>query len=161
MFVRRRIHIESLNVAASEVEGIHRFTIVINETEDVARKLVQQIDKQVDVFKTFFHTNEELVWQQQVLCKVTGIDTNQATENALHAHGARRINTGDEYTVYEVTGAAETTAAVVEMLEPFGITEMVKSARIAVIKSNLGIRKKLKQIEPLNTCLSDVEDNGF
>jgi acetolactate synthase-1/3 small subunit len=158
MFVRRRIDIESLNVAASEVEGIHRFTIVINETEEVTRKLMLQINKQVNVFKTFFNTNEEIVWQKQLLCKVAGSDTNEAIENALNIYGARRISTGDEYTVYGVTGSAETTDAVEKLLEPLGITEIVKSARIAVIKSNHAIHQKLKLIEPLNNYLSKVED---
>jgi acetolactate synthase-1/3 small subunit len=58
MFSRRRIHIEAMNVVASASEGLHRFTIVINESEEVTRKLLQQIDKQVEVFKTFFQAGE-------------------------------------------------------------------------------------------------------
>ena len=92
------------------------------------------------------------------MCKVTAANTNEATENALIGYGARRISTGDKYAVYEVAGSEDTTAAVVQMLEPLGITEMVKSARIAVTKSNPGIREKLKQIEPLNSCLRHVDD---
>lgn len=71
MFLRRRIQIESLLVAPSGVEGIHRFTIVITETEEETRKLLLQIDKQVDVFKTFYYSNSDVVWQEQVLFKVS------------------------------------------------------------------------------------------
>jgi acetolactate synthase-1/3 small subunit len=52
MFSRRKINIESLNTSPSEAEGIHSFTIVINETEDVVRKLSRQIEKQVEVFES-------------------------------------------------------------------------------------------------------------
>jgi acetolactate synthase-1/3 small subunit len=158
MFARRRIQLESLNVAASEVEGIHRFTMVINETQEETRKLMLQIDKQVDVFKTYFHTNEEIVWQEQVLCKVVGNGSNEVIETALNTYGARRINTGKEYTVYEVTGSAETTDAVIKALEPLGITEVVRSARIAVIKTQNAIHQKLKQIEPKNNFVASVEN---
>src|SRR6202035_341494 len=70
LFSRRKINIESLNTSPSEVQGIHRFTIVINETEDVVRKLCRQIEKQVEVLKAYFNTNDEIVWQEMALYKV-------------------------------------------------------------------------------------------
>ena len=51
MFSRRKINIESLNTSPSEIEGIHRFTIVIQEFEEVVKKLARQIEKQVEVLK--------------------------------------------------------------------------------------------------------------
>jgi acetolactate synthase-1/3 small subunit len=66
MISRRLMHIVSLDVAPSGLDGIYRFILVINEGEDAVRKLMLQIDKQVDVFKTFFDTNEEDIWQQQL-----------------------------------------------------------------------------------------------
>jgi len=70
IFSRRKINIESLNTSPSEVEGIHRFTIVINETEEVVKKLVRQLDKQVEILRAFYNTDEELVWQEMALYKV-------------------------------------------------------------------------------------------
>jgi acetolactate synthase-1/3 small subunit len=63
LFSRRKINIESLNTSPSEVESIHRFTIVISETEEVVRKIVRQIEKQVDVLKAYYNTNDEIIWQ--------------------------------------------------------------------------------------------------
>lgn len=60
IFSRRRIQIVSLNVVAAEVENMYRFEIVINESEAVTVKLVQQIDKQVEVFASSFFVNEEV-----------------------------------------------------------------------------------------------------
>ena len=51
IFSRRKINVDSLNTSPTEVESVHRFTIVIDETEDVVRKLCTQIEKQVDVLK--------------------------------------------------------------------------------------------------------------
>ena len=60
IFSRRQIHIVSLNVVAAVVEDMYRFEIVINESEAVTVKLVQQIDKQVEVFASSFFVNEEV-----------------------------------------------------------------------------------------------------
>ncbi|MCK6691841.1 MAG: acetolactate synthase small subunit, partial [Thermoanaerobaculia bacterium] len=54
LFSRRKINVDSLNTSPSEVEGIHRFTIVINETEDMVRKLARQMEKQVEVLRAFY-----------------------------------------------------------------------------------------------------------
>ena len=70
IFSRRKINVESLNTSPSEVDSVHRFTIVINETEDVVRKLCRQIEKQVEVLKAYYNTNEEIVWQELALYKV-------------------------------------------------------------------------------------------
>ena len=70
MFSRRKINIESLNTSPSEIEGIHRFTIVINEVEEVVKKLARQIEKQVEVLKAYYNTNDEIVWQELALYKV-------------------------------------------------------------------------------------------
>jgi acetolactate synthase-1/3 small subunit len=70
IFSRRKINVESLNTSPSEIESVHRFTIVINEVEDVVRKLCRQIEKQVEVLKAYYNTNEEIVWQELALYKV-------------------------------------------------------------------------------------------
>src|SRR5690348_15299399 len=70
IFSRRKINIESLNTSPSEVDSVHRFTIVINETEDVVRKLCRQIEKQVEVLKAYYNTSDEIVWQELALYKV-------------------------------------------------------------------------------------------
>ena len=62
IFSRRKINIESLNTSPSEIPGIHRFNIVIHETEDVVKKLVRQIEKQVEVLKAYYNTNDEIIW---------------------------------------------------------------------------------------------------
>lgn len=55
IIARRRINIESIHVAASGLPGIHRFTIVVNDSEEVVRKLSSQLEKQIAVFKSFLN----------------------------------------------------------------------------------------------------------
>ena len=61
IFSRRKINIESLNTSPSEAEGIHRFTLVIHETEEVVMKICRQLEKQIDVLKAYFNTDDEIV----------------------------------------------------------------------------------------------------
>lgn len=153
IFSRRRINIESLNVAASEVEGIHRFTVVVVDTEDVIKKLCLQIEKQVEVFKCFFHTNEEIVWQEQALYKVTNCAAKHAgfEKLLLDNSGKRLTGTKDDYTIFETTGTPEAIIALAKDLEPLGLAEFVKGGRIAVIKSGNAFHQKLKQFVSMHS----------
>jgi len=149
IFSRRKINIESLNTSPSEVEGIHRFTIVINELEEVVKKLVRQIEKQVEVLKAYYNTNEEIVWQELALYKVPTdeIAEKVKVERLLREYGARAVVIRKDYTVFETTGQREETDKLVEVLEPFGLIEFVRSARVAIIKASSGFHNKLKEFE--------------
>lgn len=149
MFSRRKINIESLNTSPSEVEGIHRFTIVINEFEDVVRKLCRQIEKQVEVLKAYFNTNDELIWQELALYKVPTdeIAEKVKVERLLREYGARAVVIRKDYTVFETTGQREETDRLIKALEPFGLIEFVRSARVAIIKDSHGFHEKLKEFE--------------
>ena len=149
IFSRRKINIESLNTSPSEAEGIHRFTIVIDETEDVVRKLARQIEKQVEVLKAYYNTNDEIVWQELALYKVSTdeIAEKAKVERLLREHGARAVVIRKDYTIFETSGHREETDKLVEVLAPFGLIEFVRSARVAIIKDSKGFHEKLKEFE--------------
>ncbi|HEU4574120.1 MAG TPA: acetolactate synthase small subunit [Chitinophagaceae bacterium] len=149
IFSRRKINIESLNTSPSEIEGIHRFTIVIEETEEVVSKLVRQIEKQVEVLKAYYSTSDEIVWQELALYKVPtdAIAEKVKVERLLRQYGARAVVIRKDYTVFETTGHREETDKLVEVLEPYGLIEFVRSARVAIIKDSNGFHEKLKEFE--------------
>jgi acetolactate synthase-1/3 small subunit len=149
IFSRRKINIESLNTSPSEAEGIHRFTILIEETEDVVRKLARQIEKQVEVLKAYYNTNDEIVWQELALYKVSTdeIAEKAKVERLLREHGARAVVIRKDYTIFETSGHREETDKLVEVLAPFGLIEFVRSARVAIIKDSKGFHEKLKEFE--------------
>jgi acetolactate synthase I/III small subunit len=149
IFSRRKINIDSLNTSPSEIESVHRFTIVINETEEVVRKLCRQIEKQVEVLKTYYNNNDEIVWQELALYKVPTdvIAEHVQVERLLSQHGAKAVVIRKDYTVFEVAGHREETDNLIKVLEPFGLIEFVRSARIAIIKNSEGFHKKLKEFE--------------
>ena len=149
LFSRRKINIESLNTSPSEVEGIHRFTIVINETEEVVRKLCRQLEKQVEILKAYYNTNEEIIWQELALYKVSTdeIAEKVKVERLLREYGARAVVIRKDFTVFETTGQREETDRLVKALEPYGLIEFVRSARVAIIKDSRGFHEKLKEFE--------------
>ncbi len=149
IFSRRKINIESLNTSPSEVDSVHRFTIVINETEDVVRKLCRQIEKQVEVLKAYYNTQDEIVWQELALYKVPTdvIAAEVQVERLLRQYGAKAVVIRKDYTVFEVAGHREETDTLIRVLEPYGLIEFVRSARVAIIKNSDGFHRKLKEFE--------------
>lgn len=160
IFSRRKINIESLNTSPSEVEGIHRFTIVVTETEEVLRKICLQIEKQIDVLKAYFNTNEELIWQEQALYKVPAeiIAEKVHVERLLRQYGANAVVIRKDYIVFETAGHREEIDRLTEELTQYGLIEFVRGARIAIIKASAGFHSKLKKFEQKEPSLEIVEN---
>lgn len=160
IFSRRKINIESMNSSPSEIEGIHRFTIVITEAEDVVRKLCRQIEKQVEVLKVYYNTDEEIIWQELALYKVSTDEVAEKVqvERLLREYGARAVVIRKDYTVFETSGHREETDKLVKVLEPFGLIEFVRSARVAIIKASHGFHEKLKEFEQLDPGEQVIEN---
>jgi acetolactate synthase-1/3 small subunit len=149
IFSRRKINVESLNTSPSEVQGIHRFTIVVQESRDVVLKIVRQIEKQVEVLKAYYNTNDEIVWQELALYKVLSDEITEKVkvERLLREFGARAVAIRKDFIVFETTGHREETNKLMEALVPFGLVEFVRSARVAIIKESAGFHEKLKDFE--------------
>jgi len=162
MFSRRKINIESLNTSPSEVPGIHRFTIVINETEEVVRKLCRQLEKQVEILKAYYNNNDEIIWQELALYKVSTdqIAENVKVERLLREYGARAVVIRKDYTVFETTGQRQEIDKLIKFLEPYGLIEFVRSARVAIIKDSAGFHEKLKDFE-LSAPSEEVIENEY
>lgn len=162
IFSRRKINIDSMNTSPSEIKGIHRFTLLIDETEEVVRKVCRQIEKQVEVLKVYYNTEDEIVWQEMALYKVSTdeIAEKVKVERLLRECGARTIAIRKDFTVFETTGHREETNKLISALEPYGLIEFVRSARIAIIKESKGFHEKLKEFEQHAPGV-EVKENEF
>ncbi|HUH19206.1 acetolactate synthase small subunit [Albibacterium sp.] len=160
-FSRKKINIESVTGSPSEVSGIFRFTLVINESEEVVRKVCRQLEKQVDILKAYYNTNEEIVWQEQALFKVptSEIAEKASVERLLRQYGARAVVIRNDYTIFETSGHSEEINGLTKALGKFGLIEFVRSGRIAIIKASEGFHKKLKEFE--NEEVSEMVENEF
>ena len=136
IFTRRHINIESIVVSESEIDGIHRYTLVISETEEVVRKLVLQLEKQVDIIKALFHEDKDVIYQEIALFKMPTdvLSKGGEAEKIVQNHFARIISVEKEFIILEKTGHKEETQKLFNELKPYGVLEFVRSGRIAITK---------------------------
>ncbi len=159
IFTRRHINIESLAVSASEIPGIHRFTIVINVTEDMAKKVVKQIEKSVDVLRARFYTHEQIILTEVSMFKVSTENfIGGNVEKLVRKHNARILSVYKEFVVIEKTGPREETHELFAELQPFGILQFCRSGRIAITKHDKELTSHLEDLEKTKKYL-DNQDN--
>ena len=137
IFTRRKVNIESLTVSESALKGISKFTIVVNETREKVDNIVRQIEKQIEVLKAFYHTNDEMIFQEIALYKVptNALMESDIIEKMVRSHNARILEITRDYTVIEKTGHKEETHALFERLNQFGVMQFIRSGRVAITRS--------------------------
>ena len=163
IFSRRKINVNSMNTSPSEIPGIHRFTIVIEESEEVVVKLIRQIEKQVEVLKARYNTNDEIIWQELALYKVSTemIADKISVERLLREYGARAVVIRRDFVIFEVSGHREETERLVKFFEPYGLIEFVRTARVAITKSSQGFHQTLKEFEEKEPTTDKVVENKY
>lgn len=136
IFNRRNINIPSLTTSQSSDPTIHRFTIVVDVTEEMVIKLVAQLDKQVDVLKAFYYDDSQIVHQEIALYKVPieVFSNGSEVEQLIRRHNARVLLIEPEFVVIEKTGHEHETEALLLDLKKFRVYEFVRSGRVAVVK---------------------------
>ena len=146
IFLKRHINIESINVSKSEIEHVSKFTIVVHTTEDWVRKIVQQIEKQIEVIKAFYHTDDETIFQETALFKIKSglLFDEPQIQNAIKESHAKIVTVNREFFVLAKTGRKHEIEAMHDRLEPFGIMQFVRSGRIAVTKDTMPITELLE-----------------
>ena len=149
IFTRRHINIESITASESEVPGIYRYTIVVTETREQVEKVIKQIEKQVEIFCAFYHTLDEIVYQEIALYKLptTAISNGIGLEKLIRDNNARILSVEGDYIVIEKTGHKEDTQELLEKLQPFNVLEFVRSGRVAMIKQKENLTDTLIQLE--------------
>ena len=149
VFTRRHINVESLTTSQSSMDGVFRFTIVVNVTEEQVKKLVQQLDKQVDVLKAFYYEDEDIINQEIALYKVPIAAYQDPGKMILlmRKHSARILTVEKEFVVIEKSGLESETQALLDELRQYGIYEFVRSGRIAVAKPMEQLNNYLKSVE--------------
>lgn len=136
VFTRRKINIESLVVSESAIEGVYKFLVVINSTEDQVKKVVAQIEKLIDVIRAYYNSNEEMIYQELALYKVPidALYESDTVERIVRNAGARILEITREYVVIEKTGYKEETQALFEELNQFKVLQFTRSGRVALTR---------------------------
>ena len=152
IFTRRHINIESITASEIEVKGIYRYTIVVAVSKEQVEKLMKQIEKQVEVFKAFYHLNSEIVCREIALYKVSAdaLKENELFTRIVNENHAKILSVSPDYLVVEKTGDEREIQSLFRELERFGMLEYVRSGRVAITKPMKTLTTYLKEIENNN-----------
>ena len=139
IFTRRCLNIESLSVSPSSIKGIHKFTITCYSNRDMMERVVKQIEKRIDVLKSFLYTDDEIVYQEVALYKVPTdkLLDDSHIEELIRRHNARILEVNRTYTVIEKSGHTDETQALFEELSRYEVMQFVRSGRVAITKSTI------------------------
>ncbi|WP_281846364.1 acetolactate synthase small subunit [Olleya namhaensis] len=149
IFQRRHINIESLNTSPSEIEGVSRFTIVVNMSEDNIKKIIGQIEKQVEVIKAYYHTEDEIIYQESCIFKMRSalLFDERSIQNIIKESNARIVTVNRDFFVIEKSGRKEEIELLHRELSAFGIMQFTRSGRIAVSKEEMKISTMLEAFQ--------------
>ena len=151
IFTRRQLNIETLSVSPSAIEGVHKFTITTFADKVTIEKVVKQIDKRVDIIKSYYNTDEDLVYQEIALYKLSTdlfirID---GVEDLIRKYNARVLEINEICVVLEKSGHYEETQSLFrELSERIGVLQFIRSGRVAITKS---------KVERLSDMLATME----
>lgn len=135
LFSRRGYNIESLAVSITDNPEISRMTIVVNGDESVVEQITKQLHKLIDVSKVQDYIGVPIVARELALIKVNAeVKDRQAIMQLVEVFRGRIIDMAEKTFVIEMTGAADKIDAVENLLEPYGIRELVRTGRIAMAR---------------------------
>lgn len=138
VFTRRQVNIESLNVSASSLKDVHKYTITAWSDEDQIKMITKQIEKKIDVVKADYYTDDELFIHEVALFKISTpvLMENPEVSRTIRKHDARMMEVNPIYSTVLLAGLTEDIADLFHMLTEFCcILQYTRSGRIAVTRS--------------------------
>lgn len=160
VFTRRQLNIESLNVSASGIENVHRYTITTYTEEHTVQTLVKQLEKKIDVIQAQYFTNDEIFVMDQALYKIATarLIENRNISKAIRQYDGKIVEVNSTYAIVSKEGLPEETMELYKRLKEFGcILQYVSSGVVAVTKSRreeltefLELREEIKRLQSNN-----------
>ncbi len=135
VFTRRQINIESLNVSASSIQGVHKYTITAWATQDIIEKVVKQITKKIDVLQANYFTDAEIYQHEIALYKLSTpeFQGNPLASKVIRRYNARIVEVNPVFSIVEKNGMSEEITSLYEELSALGcVLQFVRSGRVAI-----------------------------
>lgn len=144
LFSARAFNIDSLTVGETEDATISRMTIVVHGDDRVLEQIMKQLNKLVDVIKVVDMTNEDTIDRELLLVKINAAPTTRADIiQIVNTFRAKIVDVSPKSVTIEVTGTESKLDAMLELLQPFGIRELVRTGLISMArKREIGFKEK-------------------
>jgi acetolactate synthase-1/3 small subunit len=137
LFRRRAFNIESLTVGHTEKEGISRMTIVVNTDERGARLVEANLYKLLSVRSVDNVSRVPTIARDIALIKVAAVgDARTQVMQLVDVYRVRIIDINPESLVLEATGTEDKIDSLLEVLRPYGVTEMVRTGRVEMVRGS-------------------------
>jgi acetolactate synthase-1/3 small subunit len=135
LFSRRGFNIDSLSVGTTDDSTVSRITLVVDGTDHVLEQLTKQLNKLIDVYKVSDITNDPSIDRDLALIKVKANSNNRSEiMQVVDIFRGKIVDVAPESLVIEITGDEEKVNAIEELLRPFGILELVRTGKIAMVR---------------------------
>ena len=146
IFLKRHLSIDSITSSESEIKDIFRFVIVVKVDDVLIKKVITQIEKQIEVIAAYYHTDEETIYLETSLFKLksSSLFEERNIQSIIKNNHANIVTVTTDYFVIEKTGRREETEKLYDELEEYGILQFVRSGRISVTKEPMKITKILE-----------------
>jgi acetolactate synthase-1/3 small subunit len=139
LFRRRAFNIESLTVGHTEEPGVSRMTIVVDSDRTDTEKVVQHLYKLVNVIKVEDVTEQPAVLRDLALIKVRASNGSRSeVMQIVETFRARVVDVSLDTLTVEVTGTEDKIDGLFQVLKPFGVVEMVRTGRVAMVRGGNG-----------------------
>jgi acetolactate synthase-1/3 small subunit len=140
LFSRRGYNIQSLAVGATEQKDMSRMTIVVNVEDSPLEQITKQLNKLVNVIKIVEQEPDNSVDRELALIKVRADATTRSQViEAVNLFRAKVVDVSTESLTIEATGTPEKLEALLRVLEPYGIRELVQSGVVSLSRGPRGI----------------------
>ncbi|MDI6719321.1 MAG: acetolactate synthase small subunit [Methanomicrobiales archaeon] len=138
LFSRRGFNIESLAVGTCEEPGSSRMTIVVESDDSQIEQVQKQLNKLIDVIKVSDITENEIVERELALIKVNAEPGSSRAEvmQIASIFRAQIVDVGSKTVVLEATGDTNKINALEKLLRQYGIKELVRTGKIAVLRGS-------------------------
>lgn len=140
LFARRGFNIESLAVGHSEIEGLSRITVVVDVDELPLEQVTKQLNKLINVLKIVELDPESSVQREIMLVKVRSDNESRSSIlETVQMFRAKVVDVASDALTIEATGNHDKLVALLKVLEPFGVKELVQSGMVAVGRGSRSI----------------------
>lgn len=133
LFARRAFNIDSLAVGPTELDGVSRITVVVDAEGELLEQVTKQLNKLINVIKIVELTPDSSVQRDHIMVKVRAdAATRLQVTQAADLFRATVVDVSTESLVIEATGAPDKLRALLDILEPFGVREIVRAGTLAL-----------------------------
>ena len=159
LFRRRAFNIDSLTVGHSETTSESRMTIVVESDASDARRIEANLYKLVNVVRVHDITHAPSIFRELAMVKVTTtIETRTQIMQLVDVFRARVVDVAPDSLVIETTGTEEKIEGLLEVLQPYGILELVRTGRVGMLRGKQGIAvEPSDRVEDEDPALDDTD----